>query len=308
MKIVHINNTAGVASIVANQQKKHGDNADVFVFNKIIYKQFGGNKFNYYSPLSRWKFFRKLKNYDIWHYHHPYGSLKISLEKQNKNKIYLKHYHGDELRGRYDNDFCLVSTPDLLQYAPLGRWLPNPIDIDAIELISKKNYNEQQKQEPQLHNSNDNRIINIAHYPYYKNYRSDDHYSDVLIKLQNERKCKIVTILNLSHEQTLKTMASCDLVIGKILPDIGWFGKFELEGMAMGKPVIAYISDDLYEKYKPPIYRTTKDTFKHDLECLLEDDAERDRLSREGQTYVRGVHSIQSTINTIYECYNKLMR
>ena len=308
MKIVHINNTAGVASIIAKQQKKHGDNTDVFVFNKIIYKQFGGNKFNYYSPLSRWKFFRKLKNYDIWHYHHPYGSLKISLEKQNKNKIYLKHYHGDELRGRYDNDFCLVSTPDLLQYAPLGRWLPNPIDIDAIELISKKNYNEQRQQEPQLHNSNDNMIIKIAHYPYYKNYRSDDHYSDVLIKLQNERKCKIVTILNLSHEQTLKTMATCDLVIGKILPGIGWFGKFELEGMAMGKPVIAYISDDLYEKYKPPIYRTTKDTFKRDLECLLEDDAERDRLSREGQTYVRRVHSIQSTINSVYECYNKLMR
>jgi glycosyltransferase involved in cell wall biosynthesis len=78
--------------------------------------------------------------------------------------------------------------------------------------------------------------------------------------------------------------------------------------MAMGKPVIAYISDDLYEKYKPPIYRTTKGTFKHDLESLLEDIAERDRLSREGQTYVRRLHSIQSTINTVYECYNKLMR
>ena len=37
-----------------------------------------------------------------------------------------------EILGRYDNDFCLVSTPDLLQYSPNGKWLPTPIDIAEI--------------------------------------------------------------------------------------------------------------------------------------------------------------------------------
>ena len=40
--------------------------------------------------------------------------------------------------------FCLVSTPDLLQYAPNGKWLPNAIDVDKIKLISKKSAKEQQ--------------------------------------------------------------------------------------------------------------------------------------------------------------------
>ena len=41
------------------------------------------------------------------------------------------------------------------------------------------------------------------------------------------------------HLLALNKMSECDIIIGKILPNIGWFGKFELEGMALGKPVIA---------------------------------------------------------------------
>ena len=185
--------------------------------------------------------------------------------------------------------------------------MPNPIDIDAIELITK-NYNEQQQQQ-QPQNTKDNMIIKVAHYPYYKNYRSDDQYSDVLIKLQNDRKCKIVTILNMSHEQTLKTMASCDLVIGKILPGIGWFGKFELEGMAMGKPVIAYISDDLYEKGTNRQYielpRVRLSVIRR--ACLKTSQKETDCLERD-RTMLEDYIPYKVTINTVYECYNKLMR
>ncbi len=120
MKIAHINNTSGIASIIAEQQRREGHEVDVFVFNDTIFKQFGGSKLNYWSPLDRWKLFRKLRGYDVWHYHYPYGSLKRSLEKRNSDKIYLKHYHGNDLRDRHEGDFCLVSTPDLLKYAPNG--------------------------------------------------------------------------------------------------------------------------------------------------------------------------------------------
>jgi hypothetical protein len=69
-----------------------------------------------------------------------------------------------------------------------------------------------------------------------------------------------VKLLHISHIQTLENIATCDILIGKILPNISWFGKFELEAIALGKPPIAYVSDELYEKYKAPIYRTSKDT------------------------------------------------
>ncbi len=297
MKIAHINNTSGTASIIAEQQRREGHEVDVFVFNDRIFKQFGGSKLNYWSHLDRWKLFRNLRRYDVWHYHYPYGSLKRSLEKRNTDKIYLKHYHGNDLRGRQEKDFCLVSTPDLLKYAPNGRWLPTPIDLNEIwatsEELAFSNKNEMQE----------DKIIKVAHYPYYKNYSSLDSYSDALSSLQKEKKCEIINILNQSHLQALRSMASSDVIIGKILPDVGWFGKFELEGMALGKPVIAYISDEMYEKYKPPIYRTTKDTFKRDLETLLEDRIEREGLSHEGRKYVRNNHSLESVVETVMTWY-----
>ena len=42
MKIVHINNTAGVASVLARQQNNMGHTAEVFVFNSATQRQFGG--------------------------------------------------------------------------------------------------------------------------------------------------------------------------------------------------------------------------------------------------------------------------
>jgi len=306
MRIAHINNVSGIASIIAEYQRtRQYYKSDVFVFNKIIHKQFGGTMINYLSPFSVWKLLRNLKkNYDVWHYHYPYGSLKKRLEKRNKEKIYLKHYHGDDIRGKKDEDYCFVSTPDLLQYTPNGKWLPNPVDFSEIENnnINPNNNNIISASTPI--NTRKNRMKIVAHYPYYKNHSSnDDFYFDILHKLQKENKCKVIEILNYSHSKTLQMISSADIVIGKIMPHIGWFGKFELEGMALRKPVITYVSDELYEKYKPSIYRTSKNTFKKDLESLLEDETEQNRLSMEGYTYVRKTHSTESIIPILDKYY-----
>jgi hypothetical protein len=300
MKIAHINNISGIASIIAKEQRKHGHDVDIFVFNKMIHSQFGGVMVNYKSPFARWTLFKKLKEYEVWHYHYPYGSLKKSLERRNKEKTYLKHYHGNDLRGKHDNDFCLVSTPDLLQYSPNGKWLPTPIDIAEM---NERAYSSSRMVDGTLENGGQ---IRIAHYPYYKNFQSTDYYTNTLLKLGSEKKCKIVEILRLPYSQALQAINSCDIVIGKILPDVGWFGKFELEGMALGKAVIAYVSDELYAEYKPPIYRTTKESFKYDLEKLLEDTSERQRLGKEGLEYIRKFHSVEAVAKIVQESYNLL--
>ena len=47
MQIAHINNTAGIASIIAHGQKNYGNLVDVFVFNRKTQNLFGGTKINY---------------------------------------------------------------------------------------------------------------------------------------------------------------------------------------------------------------------------------------------------------------------
>jgi glycosyltransferase involved in cell wall biosynthesis len=297
MKIAHINNPSGIATSLASEQRRQGHDVNIFVFNQIIFNQFGGTKLRYWSPLDRWKLFTKLKMYDVWHYHYPYGSLKKRLEKRNANKIYLKHYHGNDLRGHHEEDFCLVSTPDLLKNAPRGKWLPTPIDLREISTTASNHSSYETKD---LHNHS---IPRIAHYPYYKNYEASDYYSEVLTRLQNQGKCVLVNILNQPHSEALKMVANSDIVIGKIIPEIGWFGKFELEGMALGISVIAYVSDELYERYRPPIYRTTISNFQKDLHSLLADCSIRERLSKEGLEYVKRNHSLESVVKAVMACY-----
>lgn len=295
MRIAHVNNTAGIASILSKHQRFLGNKADVFVFNKYLYRQFGGEKVNFYFPLSRWKFFKKLKTYDVWHYHYPYGSLRKGLENRKENRIYLKHYHGDDLRGKYDSDFCLVSTPDLLEFAPYGEWFPTPLDLESLA-YNPQNFNVLSSSKKPI----------VAHYPHYRLYQKyEDLYSNTLQQLQKEGKCEIVTIFDIPRSEVLKILSSCDLVVGKILPQIGWFGKFELESMALGKPVVAYVNTELFQRYKPPIYNTTKDTFKSDLESILSDIEEQHKLSKAGRLYVEKYHSANNLLRQLDRAYSR---
>ena len=109
-----------------------------------------------------------------------------------------------------------------------------------------------------------------------------DYFSSVFNTIEKTNKAKIIKIFNLTYEQSLELISTSDIVIGKVLPEIGWIGKFELEGMALGKPVMAYVSDELYDQHKPPVYRTTKETFEKDLLSFIDDKDEQKRLSIEG--------------------------
>ena len=295
VKIAHINNTSGLGTKISKEQeKKYNHQTKVFVFSDIVSKQFGGEKYNYNSRFSKFKFFNEIKNFDVWHYHYPYGSLKSSLEKKknkDNNKILIKHYHGSDLRGKFEDEQCFVSTPDLLKFAPNGIWIPIAIDVDEI-----LRYDKRQKR--------NNEVKKIAHYPYYKIRKTHgDNYSKTLNIIKNEYNCEIVEIINVKHNEAISLISECDIVIGKIMPEMGWFSTFELEGMLLGKPVIAYVSNELYEKYKPPIYITTKDTFEKDLVNLLEDEKTQKKLAVEGKTYVCNRHAVDKVVDMIERYY-----
>ena len=296
MNIAHIGNTAGIASTLALQQKRRGNSVEVFVFDDLTEKMFGGRIINYNSLFEKFWFHRKLNSYDIWHYHYPHGTLKKNLEKHKKKMKLLKHYHGSDIRieGIIDNDFCLVSTPDLLKFTPNGNWLPNPLDLDFINKFQVNNFNQVGP-------------IRIAHYPYYKiNSQLADNYSKVLSSLANITDCSLTKIINVKHETALTMISQSDIIIGKLMPEMGWFSKFELEGMALRKPVIAYISDELYDKYKPPIFRTSVSTFKSDLLSLINDEEVRKELGSKGSDYVKKYHSVDKIVSSLDNYYHKV--
>lgn len=293
MRIAQIGNTSGIGTALSLEQVKKGLETKVFVFSDVTEQMFGGIKINYNSFIEKSLFYARLRFYDIWHYHSPFGSLYTYLQKNFKKKIFLKHYHGSDIRnsGNNDSDFCLVSTPDLLKFTPNGKWLPNPIDLNLIKKFRNSK------------NDNSSSPLLVAHYPYYRNKLEWKFIHRMLKEFESQHNIRIIEIFNMDNKQALEAISKCDIVLGKVIPEIGWFGKFELEGMAIGKPVIAYVSDDLFEKFNPPIFRTTQQTFKEDLADLVYDESVRRKLSREGVEYIERHHDSEIVSEKVFEYY-----
>lgn len=174
--------------------------------------------------------------------------------------------------------------------------MPNPIDVDSISRFKKPF-------EPGVDGP-----PKIAHYPHYKNYGADlyPNYYSALYELEKEGKCKVVEVLRMEYSKALELVSQCDIVMGKILPSVGWFGRFELEGMALGKPAVAFVSDELYEKYRPSVHRTTKETLKQDLEALIADHAKQKQLSAAGADYATRMHSTKNVCELLDRCYERI--
>lgn len=302
MKIAHINNIAGIASILSTQQNNMGHNSDVFVFDGITHRLFGGRKITYRFPVTKWLFFNSLKKYDIWHYHYPYGKLKEELENRKQGKIFIKHYHGDDLRGYEERDQCFVSTPDLLKWAPNARWLPNPIDIAEIE--------SQYLNSERIRTQKEGSLLKVGYYPFFKYNRHfrQDFIRKALFNLQEKRKIIPIEIFGLNHTDALFKITECDIIVGKIVPEIGWYGQFEVESVVLRKPVICHISNELYHRYSPPFYNTSRETFVTDLEKLIDDIDTRKTLANEGINYVKRYHDISKVMPILEEYYARHSR
>jgi hypothetical protein len=295
LKIAHVNNTAGIASIMSAEQEKMGHTSTIYVFDRTTYHLFGGKKIDYKFPISKWMFFNSLKKYDIWHYHYPYGKLKVELEKRKRGRVLIKHYHGDDLRGREELDHCFVSTPDLVKWAPNATWLPNPINIDEIEL--------RYPNKERILKQKEGTLLKVGYYPFFKYYPGQDFIRKALFDLSEKKKIIPVEIFDLNHSDALIRINECDIIVGKILPDIGWYGQFEVESIVLRKPVMCYISDELYCRYTPPVYRTSKDTFGADLVGLIEDVDTRETLALEGINYIKKYHDIGKVMSMVQESY-----
>jgi glycosyltransferase involved in cell wall biosynthesis len=152
MKILHVWDQAGVASILAKYHRRMGH--DVDILKRAGYDPFGISQF-YGEPLLDLDGKSFLKHvvkqagkYDIVHVHTIYKVIP-ELRKKHKGKKLVLHYHGSEIRGRQDDDslraeaeeksdVILGSTPDLKDYVDGIVYVPNPVDTEHFRPDSQR--------------------------------------------------------------------------------------------------------------------------------------------------------------------------
>jgi glycosyltransferase involved in cell wall biosynthesis len=150
MKILHVWNTAGIASIIANEQRKRGHEVEVITrhpFDPFGFTEYYGFKYlNCGADPYLKHCFEIAKNYDVIHFH----AIDYEVERYRReypNKKIIVHYHGSDvmksddvkkrLRVQQLTDAIFSSTPDvhdkLIREGVNNTYIPNPIDVDLFK-------------------------------------------------------------------------------------------------------------------------------------------------------------------------------
>ncbi len=141
MRILHVENVAGVGSALSRAQRGLGHESDVLITwpnrfefevdHEHVYQGKGMR-----LPSEMVKVLRTCRSYDVLHVHGGLTRKRIDilLSRMTTKQILVGHYHGSETRQGYGLhyrrfiDLGVVATPDLLRWLPDIDYVPNPVD------------------------------------------------------------------------------------------------------------------------------------------------------------------------------------
>lgn len=151
MKILHVWDTAGVASLLAREQRKLGHEVKVLM-SKNLYNPFSITEFyGHETFVQKYKFafviyaLKEIKKFkpDIIHIHALWKIIPCIRLLYPDSKIIL-HLHGTDARYKHNlrrtlwrklaysaSDFIILATEDLIPFAPSrALYIPNPVDTE----------------------------------------------------------------------------------------------------------------------------------------------------------------------------------
>lgn len=189
-----------------------------------------------------------------------------------------------ELACRYA-DGIFVSTPDLLEFVPGAVLLPQPIDLEQFRPLRD------QALATSAYNHQENKTFVIAHAPSDPMIKGSVYLERAVQELQaSGYPVELRLIKNTPYEEALRLAAGADLVVDQLL--VGAYGTFAVEMMALGKPVICYIRDDLAPHYASdlPLISANPKTIGQVIKGMIERRQEWPCIGQQGIQYVNRVH------------------
>lgn len=269
---------------------------------------------------------RMIPQYDIFHFHFgtsltlDYSDLPLILEQ---NRKVLMHHWGSDIR-RYS--LAVGSNP----YVQVKSMDENPIK-SRLERLSKyidtcmvcdyelyryvKDYYKNVVIFPQVidieeYEDSGNRVpgkkITIVHAPTDTKLKGTAHLLKAVDELKENYDFDFRLIQRMSHEEARKAYLSADVVVDQLL--IGAYGLVSIENMALGKPVICWISEFMKDKYPEelPVISANPDNIKEKLRHILENADCLPELGRKSRAYAEKYHDIGKLNKQLLEIYIKL--
>lgn len=217
--------------------------------------------------------------------YHPfqYGyELDIDEDAQRKYLEYLKSYV----------DLFIVQDPEMHEFMPGARIVPRGIQLDQFEPVGIR--------------PSDRPLI--VHAPSNGLVKGTPMILQALNELEEEGlSFELKVVSGMAHDEAMDWYRRADLIIDQLL--IGWYGVLTLEALALGKPVVVYVRQDLYDAFTPriPIANANPDTIKDVLRPLIADYEARRALAAPGPDYVREVHDVRKVATSLRGIYQEVM-
>lgn len=143
-------------------------------------------------------------------------------------------------------DGVFVSTPDLLEFVPGASWLPQPVEVARLQRMLAEE--PVQANDRPLHAR---RPVRVAHGPSNRTIKGTRYIVEAVEELARRGyNTELVMVENKPHEEALKIYAACDVAVDQVL--VGSYGLFAVETMALGKPTMCYLRDDVKTHYPQP--------------------------------------------------------
>ncbi len=146
------------------------------------------------------------------------------------------------------------------------------------------------------------RPFRVLHAPNHKAIKGSDFFIRAVEELRAEgESIELVLVQKLSNDEIRQLIATVDVVADQLI--IGWYAMFAIEAMAMGKPVLCYLREDLQQLYidagllkegEIPLINCTTRTLKTTLRMLMHNPALRHEAERRGPEYVKRHHSVEA--------------
>lgn len=285
-----------------------------------------GNKKKY-----PWYFFKMgfnmiwaLTKYDTFHFHFGHSliphNFDLWLLKLLKKKLFFE-FHGSDLRqgsiavslNSYTKEMAFADekklrkrAKKLLRYATGviihdDEQVPHiPNNLEKVHLVPLRM--DLTRFSPEYPQAGKNKIT-IVHAPSSRAGKGSRFIISAVEKLSNKYNIEFILVEGMTQEDAFEQYKKADIIIDQII--VGTYGVFAIEAMALGKPVITYITDEMKEKLPEelPIVSANPDNLEERLENLVQDENKRIELGERGVEYVKKYHDCYKNSKILIDIY-----
>ena len=329
MKVLHgMSEVAGQGIYSVKGLRANGVSADMAVwrpntFDYPIDISLNIGKKKYLYPWYAFKMFvfflGATFKYDCFHFHYAHSLLPFGLDlmllKSLNKKIFFE-FHGSELRGQINNikypyfhNISQVKRQSKLikkeiEYADgiilhdieLKPHLPDtnipihivPLRVDLSRLT------------PVFPDVKVKKPV-VVHAPSNRGSKGSNWIIEATNKLKDQ--IDFVLVENKSQDEAIEIYKKADIIIDQI--SVGAYGVFAIECMALGKPVLSYISDEVRNSLPNtcPIQNIEPDTIYDVLYELSSNSILRRELGIQGRHYVEEYHDYTKNAKLLKDIY-----